>query len=58
MGSKILNSMVGIIQAGTYFLQAAVSYITKNPIFFGVVLMLLLSSNKSIQLGKVLKAKG
>lgn len=58
MGTKILNSTLGIMQAGTYFLQAAVSYITAKPIFFGAVLLLLLSNNKSISLGKVLKAKG
>lgn len=58
MGTKILNSVYGILGAGTYFIQAAVSYITANPMFFGVVLLLLLSSNKSVQLGKVFKAKG
>ena len=58
MGTKILNSTYGILGAATYFIQAAVAYITANPLFFGVVLLLLLSSNKSVQLGKFFKAKG
>lgn len=58
MGTKILNYVLGMLGAATYFFQAAVSYVTANPLFFGVVLLLLLSGNKSIQLGKVFKAKG
>lgn len=58
MGKNILNSAYGILGAATYFIQSAVSYITRNPMFFGVTLLLLLSSNKSVKLGKVFSAKG
>ncbi len=40
------------------FFQAAIRLVIANPLVLGGVLLLLLTKNKSVSLGKIVKAKG
>jgi hypothetical protein len=56
--NDLVTNVGGGISAAAYYFKAAVSLAVSNPWFLGLTVMLLLSSGKSLKLGKALSVKG
>lgn len=55
---KMLNNFMAMLSAVFYYIQAAVSLAISNKWFMGLSVILLLTTNKSIKIGKLLGYKG
>ena len=55
---KMLNNFMAMLSAVFYYIQAAVSLAISNKLFMGLSVILLLTTNKSIKIGKFLGYKG
>ena len=56
--NEIMNNLGGVFNAATYYFKAAVALATKNPLFLGFTIILLLSAGKSAKLGRIVSVKG
>lgn len=55
---KMLNNFMAALSAMFYYVSAAVSLAVSNKWFMGLSLFLLLTTNKSLKIGKLLGYKG
>lgn len=55
---KMLNNFMAMLSAVFYYVTAAVSLAISNKVFMGLSVLLLLTTNKSIKIGKLLGYKG
>lgn len=55
---KMLNNFMAALSAMFYYVSAAVSLAVSNKWFMGLSLFLLLTTNKSLKIGRLLGYKG
>ena len=55
---KMLNNFMAMLSAVFYYVTAAVSLAISNKVFMGLSVLLLLTTNKSIKIGKLFGYKG
>jgi len=53
-----MNNLAGVFNAATYYFRAAVSLATRNPVFLGLTILMLLGAGKSMKLGRIFSVKG
>lgn len=56
--STLWNNFVGVFAAVAYYVKAAISVLTSNPVLLVVSIFMLLMIGKSFSIGNLVKARG